>query len=57
MIALLLFILPSENPFTVRRKNGQYPSILTWKDMSKFSWGTVLLLGGSFAMVKGYFFI
>ena len=53
MIALLLFILPSENPFRVGRTSGQYPPILTWKDMTKFSWGTILLLGGSFAMAKG----
>uniref|UniRef100_A0A915E0T1 Solute carrier family 13 member 2 n=1 Tax=Ditylenchus dipsaci TaxID=166011 RepID=A0A915E0T1_9BILA len=30
------------------------PAILTWADMqSRFSWSTIILLGGSFAMAKG----
>lgn len=53
MIALVLFILPADNPFVLRRTSGQYSPILTWKDMEKFSWGTIFLLGGSFAMAKG----
>uniref|UniRef100_A0A0N4YZZ4 CitMHS domain-containing protein n=1 Tax=Parastrongyloides trichosuri TaxID=131310 RepID=A0A0N4YZZ4_PARTI len=54
-IALLLFILPKKNPFSggnSRVKNVE--TLMTWEFMkNKFSWSTLLLLGGGYAMAKG----
>uniref|UniRef100_A0A0N5B4T5 Solute carrier family 13 member 5 n=1 Tax=Strongyloides papillosus TaxID=174720 RepID=A0A0N5B4T5_STREA len=55
-IALLLFVLPKKNPFseggTKRRKSVE--ALMTWDFMkNKFSWSTLLLLGGGYAMAKG----
>jgi hypothetical protein len=30
-VAMLLFILPAENPFTYKSKNGIIPTIMTWQ--------------------------
>ena len=59
LISLLLFILPADNPFasdTFERLNNGEPirTVITWKLMrEKFSWSTLFLLGGGFAMASG----
>uniref|UniRef100_A0AAF5DS26 Citrate transporter-like domain-containing protein n=1 Tax=Strongyloides stercoralis TaxID=6248 RepID=A0AAF5DS26_STRER len=54
-IALLLFILPKKNPFTRESKRiKNVETLMTWDFMkNKFSWSTLLLLGGGYAMAKG----
>ncbi|CEF59521.1 Sodium/sulphate symporter family-containing protein [Strongyloides ratti] len=54
-IALLLFILPKNNPFTKESKRiKNVETLMTWDFMkNKFSWSTLLLLGGGYAMAKG----
>lgn len=53
-ISLILFILPAENPFTERRRTGEYRTIMSWKLMrDKFSWSTLFLLGGGYGMASG----
>ncbi|KAM9781793.1 Na(+)/citrate cotransporter-like isoform 2-T2 [Syngnathus typhle] len=65
MVALLLFILPSQPPkyLCYWRQNsdpdaqvsrGPAPPLLTWKvAQAKIPWNIVLLLGGGFALAKG----
>jgi sodium-dependent dicarboxylate transporter 2/3/5 len=58
-VSLLLFILPAENPMSPEvtedlRPGEQIPTIMTWKLMrDKFSWSTLFLLGGGYAMASG----
>uniref|UniRef100_A0AC35GEK8 Uncharacterized protein n=1 Tax=Panagrolaimus sp. PS1159 TaxID=55785 RepID=A0AC35GEK8_9BILA len=56
--AILLFIVPSQNPFInnpiLSEKQKTFKPILTWKLVNhRMSWGTILLLGGGYAMAKG----
>ncbi|XP_037126645.1 LOW QUALITY PROTEIN: solute carrier family 13 member 5-like [Syngnathus acus] len=65
MVALLLFILPSQPPKylcywrqnsdpDVQVSRGPAPPLLTWKvAQAKIPWNIVLLLGGGFALAKG----
>jgi hypothetical protein len=55
-IAFLLFAVPSENPFS--RSNiadgNELQTLMNWPRMKdKFSWSTVLLLGGGYGMAEG----
>ncbi|KAI1711531.1 sodium:sulfate symporter transmembrane region domain-containing protein [Ditylenchus destructor] len=53
-VALLLFIIPRENPFGSQPGVGSLSPILTWPDVHKhFSWGTMIMIAGSFAMSRG----
>uniref|UniRef100_A0AC35U5W2 Solute carrier family 13 member 3 n=1 Tax=Rhabditophanes sp. KR3021 TaxID=114890 RepID=A0AC35U5W2_9BILA len=54
-IALLLFILPKNNPFRKGgKKSKNVETLMSWSFMKeKFSWSTLLLLGGGYAMAKG----
>ncbi|XP_077360958.1 Na(+)/citrate cotransporter-like [Festucalex cinctus] len=65
MVALLLFVLPSQPPKYLRCwrhdsdpdaqvSRGPSPPLLTWKvAQAKIPWNIVLLLGGGFALAKG----
>uniref|UniRef100_A0A914L8L4 Uncharacterized protein n=1 Tax=Meloidogyne incognita TaxID=6306 RepID=A0A914L8L4_MELIC len=62
LISMLLFILPAENPFSSKivdrlvenKKDEPIRTVMTWKLMrEKFSWSTLFLLGGGFAMADG----
>uniref|UniRef100_A0A914WR42 Solute carrier family 13 member 3 n=1 Tax=Plectus sambesii TaxID=2011161 RepID=A0A914WR42_9BILA len=52
-IACLLFVLPSKNPW--RMEPGKRPpALMTWQVMQlNFSWSTMFLLGGGYAMAAG----
>uniref|UniRef100_A0AC34QZU6 Solute carrier family 13 member 2 n=1 Tax=Panagrolaimus sp. JU765 TaxID=591449 RepID=A0AC34QZU6_9BILA len=53
-VSILLFVLPSKNPFDDKSGGKDFEPIVTWRDMhERFSWGTILLLGGGIAMAKG----
>uniref|UniRef100_A0A0N5AII9 CitMHS domain-containing protein n=1 Tax=Syphacia muris TaxID=451379 RepID=A0A0N5AII9_9BILA len=54
LIAFLLFVLPAENPFRPSKNGKEYRTLMTWEHMKQnFSWSTVLLLGGGYAMAEG----
>ncbi|MEM9456988.1 MAG: DASS family sodium-coupled anion symporter [Myxococcota bacterium] len=46
--ACLLFVIPSGEP----DPNGEPPRLLHWEDAQAIDWGTLLLLGGGFALGK-----
>uniref|UniRef100_F1L1Y7 Solute carrier family 13 member 5 n=1 Tax=Ascaris suum TaxID=6253 RepID=F1L1Y7_ASCSU len=53
-IAFLLFVMPAENPLLPPASGGEYRTLMSWRRMKeKFSWSTVLLLGGGYAMAEG----
>jgi sodium-dependent dicarboxylate transporter 2/3/5 len=56
-VSFLLFILPAESPFMPLdelKPGQQIRTVMTWKLMrDKFSWSTLFLLGGGFAMASG----
>uniref|UniRef100_A0A915EB57 Methyltransferase type 11 domain-containing protein n=1 Tax=Ditylenchus dipsaci TaxID=166011 RepID=A0A915EB57_9BILA len=57
-VSILLFILPAENPIKVLTSSTistkPIKTIMTWKLMrEKFSWSTMLLLGGGYGMAAG----
>ncbi|KAI1712396.1 sodium:sulfate symporter transmembrane region domain-containing protein [Ditylenchus destructor] len=57
-ISMLLFVLPAENPlkFLAANQVSTTPirTIMTWRLMrDKFSWSTLLLLGGGYGMAAG----
>uniref|UniRef100_A0A914WIW3 Solute carrier family 13 member 5 n=1 Tax=Plectus sambesii TaxID=2011161 RepID=A0A914WIW3_9BILA len=52
-VAFLLFVFPAENPFAPSG-SGRCKTLMNWDLMQKkFSWSTVMLLGGGFAMAAG----
>ncbi|KAK0398166.1 hypothetical protein QR680_002455 [Steinernema hermaphroditum] len=52
--AILLFVLPAENPFIVRVDQAEIKTLMDWNVMkNRFSWSTLLLLGGGYAMAAG----
>lgn len=56
-IATLLFVLPRNMPAFVCRSTGTtgtYEPLLRWSTVqTQLSWGTVLLLGGGYALADG----
>uniref|UniRef100_A0A183BQ96 CitMHS domain-containing protein n=1 Tax=Globodera pallida TaxID=36090 RepID=A0A183BQ96_GLOPA len=60
-VSMLLFVLPADNPFDgdvlaelLARPGTQLRTVMTWRLMcDKFSWSTLLLLGGGYAMADG----
>uniref|UniRef100_A0A915B8K1 Solute carrier family 13 member 5 n=2 Tax=Parascaris TaxID=6254 RepID=A0A915B8K1_PARUN len=53
-IAFLLFVMPAENPSLPPAGGGEYRTLMSWRRMKeKFSWSTVLLLGGGYALAEG----
>jgi len=51
LIAVLLFMLPSERPAYLGGAAGPKPALLTWEvAATKLPWGILLLLGGGFAL-------
>lgn len=52
-IACLLFVLPSKNPWKMEGQKRP-PALMTWHVMqNSFSWSTMFLLGGGYAMAAG----
>lgn len=53
-VAFLLFVFPAENPFKPSESGKEYRTLMNWETMKQnFSWSTVLLLGGGYAMAEG----
>ena len=54
VMVLIVFALPSKNPFLKISSNKEVPGILTWEIIQhKLQWGVIILLGGGFALSKG----
>ncbi|TMS37742.1 hypothetical protein L596_004614 [Steinernema carpocapsae] len=52
--AILLFVLPSENPFKLKEDGKEVKPLMDWNVMKeRFSWSTLFLLGGGYAMAAG----
>uniref|UniRef100_A0A0M3JZM0 Solute carrier family 13 member 2 n=1 Tax=Anisakis simplex TaxID=6269 RepID=A0A0M3JZM0_ANISI len=53
-IAFLLFVVPAENPLKPPSDDKEFRTLMSWEQMKeKFSWSTVLLLGGGYALAEG----